>query len=152
MPRAGRVARVRFTGHAFEQEVTVGDTLDTLTLPTLRETIRRSIGDPATLMPDVADAIVDAALLLWPSDWASLLARSKSFEAGQQFYHLAKLVEARCLEYLEWRYGVHPNVTLAIQLLLAPVVNEVAMFWLEGPQHRNVIRQAIAAIRRADRA
>lgn len=130
----------------------MGDTLDTLTLPTLRDAIRRSIGEPATLMPEVTDAIVDATLRLWPCEWASLLARSKSFEAGQQFYHLAKLVEARCLEYLEWRYGTHPNVELAMQMLLAPVVNEMAMFWLEGAEHRNVIRQAIASIRRADRA
>lgn len=130
----------------------MGDTLDTFTLPTLRDAIRRSIGEPATLMPDVSDAIVDATLRLWPCEWATILARSKSFEAGQQFYHLAKLVEARCLEYLEWRYGTHPNVELAMQLLLAPVVNEMAMFWLEGVEYRNAIRQAIASIRRADRA
>lgn len=130
----------------------MGDTLDTLTLPTLRDAIRRAIGEPATLMPDVCDAIVDATLRLWPCEWASLLARSKSFQAGQEFFHVTELVEARCLEYLEWRYGTHPNVELAMQLLLAPVVNEMAMFWLEGPEHRNVIRQAIAAIRRADRA
>ena len=129
----------------------MGDAL-AVALPAMRQTIRLSIGEPATLMPDVADAIVDATLLLWPCEWASLLARSRSFEAGQQFYHLAKLVEARCLEYLEWRFGTHPNVALAMQLLLSAVVNEVAMFWLEGPEHRNAMRQAIAAIRRADRA
>lgn len=130
----------------------MGDTLDTLTLPTLRDAIRRAIGEPATLMPEVADAIVDATLRLWPCEWAGLLARSKSFEAGQQFFHLTELVQARCLEYLEWRYGTHPNVGLAMQLLLESVVDEVAMFWLEGPEHRNVIRQAIASIRRSDRA
>ena len=81
----------------------MGDTLDTLTLPTLRDAIRRAIGEPATLMPDVSDAIVDATLRLWPVEWASLLARSKSFNAGQEFFHLTELVEARCLEYLEWR-------------------------------------------------
>jgi hypothetical protein len=151
VPHPRRVARDSFTGRACGQEVTVGDA-PAVALPAVRDTIRRSIGDPATKMPDVSDAIVDAVLRLWPSEWMTCLARSKSFKAGEQAFYACELVRARCLEYLEWRYGTSANVRLAISLLLKSVVDEVAMFWLEGPEHRNVIRQAIAAIRRADRA
>ena len=99
---------------------------------------------------EMADAIVDAVLRMWPSEWMTCLAKSRSFAAGEQMFHACELVRARCLEYLEWRYGTSPNVGLAITLLLRRAVDEVAMFWLEGPQHRTVVRQAIAAARRSD--
>jgi hypothetical protein len=127
--------------------VTVGDAL-AVVLPVLRDTIRRAIGEPATHLPEPTDAIVDAVLRLWPSEWMTCLAKSKSFRAGEECYHVCELVRARCLEYLEWRYGTSANVRLAIDLLLNRVVGEMAMFWLEGPQHRNVIRKAIAAVRK----
>ena len=130
--------------------MTVGGAPAAATLGTFRETIRRAIGEPATLMPDVTNAMVDAVLRLWPVDWASLLARSKSWTAGETFYHLTKLVKARCLEFIEWRYGTSRNVQTAIDLLLERVVDEVAIFWLEDVDHRNVVRQAITAVRRAD--
>jgi len=40
-------------------------------------------------------------------------------------------------------------VQTAIAILLERVVDEVAMFWLESPEHRQVLRQAIAAARKA---
>lgn len=129
--------------------MTVGDAL-AVALPAMRQTIRRAIGEPATHMPDVSDAIVDAVLRMWPSEWMTCLAKSRSFAAGEQMFHACELVRARCLEYLEWRYGTSPNVGLAITLLLRRAVDEVAMFWLEGPEHRTVVRQAIAAARRSD--
>lgn len=151
MPHPRRVARDSFTGQAKRLEVTVGDAL-AVALPAVRETIRQAIGEPATNLPDVTNAMVDAVLRLWPSTWMTCLAKSRSFTAGVEASHVCDLVRARCLEYLEWRFGTSSNVRLAIDLLLAKVVEEVAMFWLEGPEHRNVMRQAIAAIRRADRA
>lgn len=129
----------------------MGDAL-AVALPAVRQTIQRAIGEPATHLPDVTNAMVDAVLRLWPSTWMTCLAKSRSFSAGIQASHVCDLVKARCLEYLEWRYGTSANVRLANDLLLARVVEEMAMFWLEGPEHRNVMRQAIAAIRRADRA
>lgn len=119
-------------------------------LGSIRTTIRRCIGEPATLMPEVTDAIVDAVLRVWPVDWASLLARSSSWTAGETFYHLTKLVQARALEYIEWRYGTSRNVQTANTLLLERVVDEISIFWLEDVDHRNVVRQAITAVRRAD--
>jgi hypothetical protein len=149
MPRPWCVACVDFTGQACGREVTVGDA-PAVALGTFRVTIRRSIGERALLMPDVSDAMVDAVLRMWPVEWATNLARSKSFEAGQAFYRLTILVHARCREYLEWRYGTSNNVLTAIDLLLMHVVDEVAMFWLEGALHRNIIRRSIAEARRAD--
>lgn len=118
-------------------------------LGSIRQTIRRCIGEPATLMPEVTDAMVDAVLRVWPSDWASLLARSSSWRSGETFYRLTILVRARAREYIEWRYGMSRNVQTAIAILLERVVDEVAMFWLESPEHRQVIRQAINAARKA---
>lgn len=128
----------------------MGDAPAAVTLGTFRETIRRAIGEPATLMPDVTNAMVDAVLRLWPTDWASLLARSQSWTAGETFYHVTKLVKARALEYIEWRYGTSRNVKTAIDLLLERVVDEISIFWLEDVDHRNVVRRAITAARRAD--
>lgn len=149
VPRPRRVARASFTGRACGQEVTVGDA-PAVALPAVRSTIRRLIGEPATHLPDVTDAMVDAVLRLWPSEWMTCLAKSRSFTAGAEARHVCELVKARCLEYLEWRYGTSSNVRLAISLLLDQVVEEVAMFWFEGPANRNVLRQAIATARRAD--
>lgn len=118
-------------------------------LGSIRQTIRRCIGEPATLMPEVTDAIVDAVLRVWPVDWASLLARSSSWRAGETFFRLTILVRARAREFLEWRYGMSRNVQTAIAILLERVVDEVAMFWLESAEHRQVIRQAIHAARKA---
>ena len=118
-------------------------------LGSIRQTIRRCIGEPATLMPEVTDAMVDAVLRVWPSDWASLLARSSSWRSGETFYRLTILVKARAREYIEWRYGMSRNVQTAIAILLERVVDEVTMFWLESPEHRQVIRQAINAARKA---
>lgn len=149
MPRPRRVARDSLTVGACGQEVTVGDA-PAVALPAVRVTIRAAIGEPATQLPEVTDAIVDAVLRLWPSEWMTCLAKSRSFSAGIQASHVCDLVRARALEYLEWRYGTSANVRLAIDMLLKACVEEVAMFWLDGPEHRNVVRMAIAAVRRAD--
>ena len=117
-------------------------------LPAIRDAIRRAIGEPATSLPDATDAIVDAVLRLWPTQWMTCIAKSRSFNAGADAFHVCELVRARALEYLEWRYGTTGNVRLAIQILLGHVVDEVAMFWLESPRHRNAMRQAIAAARK----
>jgi hypothetical protein len=92
--------------------------------------------------------MVDAVLRVWPSDWASLLARSSSWRSGETFYRLTILVRARAREYIEWRYGMSRNVQTAIAILLERVVDEVAMFWLESPEHRQVLRQAIHAAKK----
>jgi hypothetical protein len=149
VPHSSRVARVWRTGPACGREVTVGDAPAVEHLGSIRQTIRRCIGEPATLMPEVTDAMVDAVLRVWPSDWASLLARSSSWRAGEAFYRLTILVRARAREYIEWRYGMSRNVQTAIAILLERVVDEVAMFWLESAEHRNAIRQAINAARKA---
>lgn len=148
MPHHSRVARVWRTGSACGREVTVGDAPAVEHLGSVRHTIRRCIGEPATLMPEVCDAIVDGVLRCWPIDWASLLARSSSWRAGEAFYRLTILVKARAREYLEWRYGMSRNVQTAITLLLERVVDEIAMFWLESAEHRQVIRRAIHAARK----
>ena len=127
----------------------MGDAPAVEQLGSLRQTIRHCIGEPATLMPDICDAIVDAVLILWPVDWASLLARSTSWKAGEGYYRLTILVKARAREYLEWRFGMSKNVDTALRLLLESVVDEIAMFWLESHEHRNAIRQSISALRRA---
>lgn len=126
----------------------MGDAPAAVVLPKIRETIRLAIGEPATLMPEVCDAIVDAALRLWPTAWMTCIAKSRSFKAGETCMHVCDLVEARCREYLEWRYGTATNVCLAIELLLGLVIDELVMWWLESPQHRNAMRLAIQAVRR----
>lgn len=148
MPHPSRVARVWRTGPACGREVTVGDAPAVEHLGSIRQTIRRCIGEPATLMPEICDAIVDAVLRVWPTDWASLLARSSSWRAGEAFYRLTILVKARAREYIEWRYGLTRNVETANAILLERVVDEIAMFWLESAEHRNAIRQAIHAARK----
>lgn len=153
MPRAGSVARDRFTGQPQIAEVTVGDALDTLTLLDLCETIREAIGEPALTLAHTCDVLVEETCRQWPERTMAKYASKLDSEAnGVGVLDAIPVITARVGEQIEARWGLVPSHAAAIHLLARAVVIEFANLWFSSIEVRIDIRSIIAVVRHTPRA
>jgi hypothetical protein len=146
--RAGRVARDRLTCSACGREVTVGDALDTLTLRSLRDSIREAIGPPATTLAEVCDVILDEVCRQWPERAMADIARKQDSDAaGGQAFDAIAVITARVREQMEARYGCHPNHKEALDLILRACVIEFANLWFTNAEARIAMRRILFQVR-----
>jgi len=146
--RAGSIARDCFTGQADRREVTVGDALDTLTLPEMFSHVREAIGPPATTLSHTADILIEETCRVWPErTMADLARRLDSEEAGGKVLDAISVITAAVRERVEARYGCDASDKAAIDLLLRAVVIEVANLWFTGVEARIAMRRIMFVIR-----
>jgi hypothetical protein len=148
--RAGRVARDCFTGQAIEREVTVGDTLDTLTLDGLRATVRAFIGPPGEALEHTCDVIVEEVCRQWPEKTMADYA-AKLDAVGDKVLDAIAVITARVREQIEARWGVKPSHTAALDLVLRGCVIEFCNLWFASAENRIAMRAIIAVVRHARR-
>jgi hypothetical protein len=152
MRRAGRVARDCFTGQAIEREVTVGDTLDTLTLEGLRATVREFIGPSGATLEHTCDVIVDEICRQWPERTMADYARKIDSNAvGAKVFLAIPVITARVREQIEARWGIKPSHTAALDLVLRGCVIEFCNLWFASPTNRIAMRSIIAVVRHTQR-
>jgi hypothetical protein len=152
MRRVGRVARDCFTGQAIEREVTVGDTLDTLTLEGLRATVREFIGPSGATLEHTCDVIVDEICRQWPERTMADYARKIDSNAvGAKVFLAIPVITARVREQIEARWGIKPSHTAALDLVLRGCVIEFCNLWFASPTNRIAMRSIIAVVRHSSR-
>jgi hypothetical protein len=152
MRRVGRVARDGFTGQAKRREVTVGDTLDTLTLEGLRATVREFIGPSGATLEHTCDVIVDEICRQWPERTMADYARKIDSNAvGAKVFLAIPVITARVREQIEARWGIKPSHTAALDLVLRGCVIEFCNLWFASPTNRIAMRSIIAVVRHSRR-
>jgi hypothetical protein len=152
MRRVGRVARDGFTGQAKRREVTVGDTLDTLTLEGLRATVREFIGPSGATLEHTCDVIVDEICRQWPERTMADYARKIDSNAvGAKVFDAIPVITARVREQIEARWGIKPSHTAALDLVLRGCVIEFCNLWFASPTNRIAMRSIIAVVRHSAR-
>tara|TARA_Y100001973_G_scaffold101953_1_gene166044 strand:- start:113 stop:499 length:387 start_codon:yes stop_codon:yes gene_type:complete len=118
-------------------------------LDAVKATVIKCSGEPANQMEDIASAIIEGLLVVWPVETATKLCRIETWKSGEEFFVLTKLISARAREYLEFHYGTSANVNIALELMLERLCSELALLWLEGATHRGVIKKAILQCKRS---
>jgi hypothetical protein len=132
--------------------VTVGDTLDTLTLTELRDCIRHAIGPPADELEHTTDVLIDETCRQWPERFMATLARRMGSEtAGGLVLDAIPVIQARVREQIEARWGCNRNHQNAIDLILRAVVIEFANLWFTGPEARIAMRRIMFEVRHSPR-
>ena len=150
MPHPRGVARDSFTGQACGREVTVGDAsaVDT-PLSDLRDEVRRRMGHQADGLAEACDEVTSCVLYFWPQRWMSDLARKA--DASPFTLDTIAVIEAKCREDLEARFGTDKNTMRVLDLLVCSVVIEVFTLWFAGIEQRIAMRRAMWVARQHGR-
>ena len=125
----------------------MGDASRTPTLKQLREILLADVGKAAKVMPDAAKSVVGSMLEWWPSTHMTILAKSKTMDAGIAASDAIDVLKAKCREDLEFHWGTHANVGLALDALLEPVAMSLADYWFESVDNRNTVRACMKELR-----
>lgn len=126
----------------------MGDTLDTLTITELRNSIREAIGMPAQELEHTCGVLVDETCRQWPERFMADVARRMDTDtAGGQVLDAIPVIQARVREQIEARWGCHANHQYALDLLLRAVVIEMANIWFSCPEARIGLRRVMAECR-----
>ena len=125
----------------------MGDASTTPTLDQLRAILRDRVGEKAQGMPDAANAIIDTILTWWPNAVMTSLAKRSDDLAAHDSIDALDVLRAKVLEDLEYHWGTHKNVSLAIDLLAEDLAMSLLEYWWQGVQHRNAVRACIAELK-----
>lgn len=111
-------------------------------LSDLRDEVRRRMGHQADGLADACDEVVTTACRWWPQRHMATLARRK-VEARPDTVHAVTIIEAKCREDLEARFGVDGNTMRTLDLLVPAVVVEMAAIWFSDVEARIHMRRAM---------
>ena len=125
----------------------MGDASTTPTLAELRDMLRERVGEPATVMPDAANAIIEAILIWWPNAVMTKLAKRHDDLAAHEAIDAFDVLKAKIREDLEFHWGVSKNVSTAIDLMAEDLLFCLSEFWWDSVQNRNAVRACIAELK-----
>lgn len=132
--------------------MTLGDASDTPpTLEQLRAILRDNVGEKAHGMPDAANAIIDTILTWWPNAVMTQLAKRNDELAAHDSIDAMDVLRAKVLEDLEFHWGTHKNVGLAIDLLSEDLAMSLLEYWWQSVSNRNAVRACIAELKAKNR-
>lgn len=126
----------------------MGDT-EASRLTQLRDAVRERIGKHAERLTHTCDVIVDEACRFWPEkEFLRIAAEVEANRSdGRDAIAVISTLVAKCRENIEARWG--NQHTQGINLLLEPVVIQLANIWFSSPQARLAMRQVILRLRQA---
>jgi hypothetical protein len=128
----------------------VGDAATAL-LAELQRTIRDRLGQPARVIPNTADVMVQECARQWPMRAMLRLAKYPATKtAGRETIAAVNVCAAKCREELEYRWGYSPATDRAIGLLMRAVVVEFANLWFRDQDTRLNLCRIIAVIRKPE--
>jgi hypothetical protein len=128
----------------------VGDA-STALLADLQRTIRDRLGEPARVIPNTADVMVQECARQWPMRAMLRLAKNQATKtAGRETIAAVNVCAAKCREELEYRWGYSPSTDRAIGLLMRAVVVEFANLWFRDQDTRLNLCRIIAVIRKSE--
>lgn len=117
-------------------------------LADLQDEIRTRLGPKCKGMAGGADEVVNTALRFWPERaMAEYAAKSKS--KGTEVLDAIVVIWAKVREDLEARWGMDKNTAAALDVLVQPVVVELANIWFSSPESRIAMRACIVEANRA---
>ena len=125
----------------------MGDASTTPTIEQLRALLRDRVGEKARGMPDAANAIIDTLLVWWPNATMTQLAKRSDELAAHDSIDALDVLRAKVLEDLEYHWGTHANVGLAIDLLAEDLAMALLEFWWDSVRNRNAVRACIAELK-----
>jgi hypothetical protein len=128
----------------------VGDALGML-LHDLRKTINRRLAVKAGGMADATAEVVDTTLRFWPERTMARYA-SRGEAEGPKVLQAIAVIWAKVREDLEARWGTSANTMAALDLLVQPVVIELAHIWFNSIEERIDFRRCIWEARHLRRA
>ena len=128
----------------------MGDAATAL-LADLQRTIRDRLGEPARVIPNTADVMVQECARQWPMRAMLRLAKHPATKtAGRETIAAVNVCAAKCREELEYRWGYSPATDRAIGLLMRAVVVEFANLWFRDQDTRLNLCRIIAVIRKSE--
>ena len=128
----------------------MGDALGML-LVDLHKTINRRLAVKAGGMADATAEVVDTTLRFWPERTMARYA-SRGEAEGPKVLQAIAVIWAKVREDLEARWGTSPNTMAALDLLVQPVVIELAHIWFNSIEERIDFRRCIWEARHLRRA
>lgn len=128
----------------------MGDALGML-LHDLRKTINRRLAVKAGGMADATAEVVDTTLRFWPERTMARYA-SRGEAEGPKVLQAIAVIWAKVREDLEARWGTSANTMAALDLLVQPVVIELAHIWFNSIEERIDFRRCIWEARHLRRA
>jgi hypothetical protein len=115
----------------------------------LRDAVRERIGEHAKTFTHSVDVMVDEVMRYWPEKEFARIARTveEDRSSGAEAIGAMAVVVAKCRENLEARWGAQPSHVQAIDLLIEPVVIQLANIWFSNNEARIAMREVIARLR-----
>lgn len=128
----------------------MGDALGMLRLD-LHRTVVRRLGVKTGGMAEATAEVVDTALRWWPERTMARYA-AKGDAEGPKVLQAIDVIWAKVREDLEFRWGTSANTMAALDLLVQPVVVELANIWFSSIEERIDFRRCIWEARHLRRA
>ena len=125
----------------------MGDASTTPDLDQLRAMLRENVGQKAEGMPDAANAIIDTILTWWPNAAMTQLAKRADDLAAHDSINALDVLKAKVREDLEYHWGTHKNVSLAVDLLAEDLAMSLLEYWWEDVRNRNAVRACIGELK-----
>lgn len=117
----------------------------------LHRTVNRRLGVKAKGMAEATAEVVDTALRFWPERTMAKYA-AKGEAEGPRVLQAIPVIWAKVREDLEARWGTSQNTMAALDLLVQPVVIELANIWFASVEERIDFRRCIWEARHLRRA
>lgn len=111
-------------------------------LTDLQAEIRKRMGTKCVGMSGGADEVVCTALRFWPERAMAIYA-AKQKTSGSQVLDAISVIWAKVREDLEARWGMDSNTQSALDVLVQPIVVELANVWFSSADARIAMRACI---------
>ena len=114
----------------------------------LQRLIRERLGEPAEQLSHSCDVFVSEVLRYWPDREMCRIAIDPDVNAAAgAALRAIPVITAKCRENLESRWGMGRPTAVALDLLLEPVVVQVAHIWFRGTEERILIMECVGRLR-----
>jgi hypothetical protein len=111
-------------------------------LSDLRDEVRRRLGHQAAGLAEACDEVTATVAFFWPQKWMAHVARTH-LDPMPATLVAVDVIEAKCREDLEARFGTDRNTLRTLDLLVGSVVTEFAGMWFSGAEERIAMRRAM---------
>ena len=148
--RIRRAARDCSTIQPAGSEVTAGGAsgASEARIEALQRLIRERLGEPAEQLSHSCDVFVSEVLRYWPDREMCRIAIDPDVNAAAgAALRAIPVITAKCRENLESRWGMGRPTAVALDLLLEPVVVQVANIWFRGTEERILIMECVGRLR-----